>query len=300
MGIEQLTKVNRLDVVTSSAARTHSWELLLPNAQVRQVKPGFTEELMEQPRNARLAEWPMEMAEQKAFQDISGLLVLAASNEISGQNMIKEIGSKSEGRHLRMYSDTITIAFSGDNPEQNATVLEKPRDLVSWFRDREKGAMALSDKNIQICTGITAIDMKNPDSHPATVLIRIAAKMRPYTIEEVNKIIEDHGAQAILTTAGGISIWNGGTLLYDGTVPLKVSFQADPFQKPVLINEIPNWQTINNEQIKQILYGAVPEAIDGLLHKLDSTAAQKKIIQNIPITIRQTRSTTDQDLRHRI
>ncbi len=298
MGVEQFKTVGQVDFVTSSSARTHSWELLLPQTKVRQVKPGFTEELMEQPLNVQPAEWPMEMAKQKAFQDISALFVIAATNELAGQNIIKEIGSATEGRHLRMYSDTISIAYAGDTSDETSVVLEKPRDLVSWFRDREKGAMALSGKNIEICTGLTAIDMKNPDAHPSTVLVRIAAKMRPYEMEDVNKIIENHGAQAILTTAGGISIWNGGTSLYDGSVPLRVFLQTDPYQQPVLIKEVHNWQSLSNDQIKQILYGAVPEAMDGLLHKLDAVSAQKKIIQSIPITIRQTKSVSSKAIRH--
>lgn len=280
--------IERLDVVSTSRARHDSFARLLPKTDVRQINPRFTEELMQKPLSIQPSEWPMEMAERKALQDITAVMVLGTINSITDQNLIKETGSTGEGKHLRIYSDTISIAYDNN---QKPIVLEKPRDLISWFQDREKGAMALSDKNIEICTGITGIDMKNPDAHPATVLVRIIAKMRPYTINDVNTIIEKHGAQAILTTAGGISIWNGGTSCYDGTVPLKIYLQNDPQETPIFINEIPNWQQLDGESIKQILYGAIPEAMDSLQNKLDTLAAQKRIIQSMPVTVRQTRST---------
>jgi len=280
--------IERLDVVSTSRARHDSFARLLPKTDVRQINPRFTEELMQKPLSIQPSEWPMEMAERKALQDITAVMVLGTINSIADQNLIKETGSTGEGKHLRIYSDTISIAY---DKNQKPIVLEKPRDLISWFQDREKGAMALSDRNIEICTGITGVDMKNPDAHPATVLVRIIAKMRPYTINDVNTIIEKHGAQAILTTAGGISIWNGGTSCYDGTVPLKIYLQNDPQETPIFINEIPNWQQLDGESIKQILYGAIPEAMDSLQNKLDTLAAQKRIIQSMPLTIRQTKST---------
>lgn len=286
--------IEQLDVVSSSPARTHSFELLLPNTKIRQIKPRFTEELMPRPLNVDASEWPMEMAEQKALQDVTAVLVLAATKQLAGDNLMAEINEAGPGRHLRIYSDTITIRHDGDTPP---IVLEKARDLVSWMQDKEHGALALSDKEVEICTGITAIDMKNPDSHPATVLVRIRTKMKPYTMQDVQDIIDKHGPQAVLTTAGGISIWNGGTHLYDGSIPLKVSLQTDQFSPSVLINEIHDWQDMDKEKLKQILYGAIPEAMDSLTHKLDSLAAQKKIIDSIPVTVRQKRSTTNQDLR---
>lgn len=282
MSIEQLT------VVSSSPARTHSFELLYPNAKIRQVKPRFTEELMPRPLSVEPSEWPMEMAQEKALQDIAAVLTLAATKQLTGEGLLAEINQAGEGRHLRIYSDTITVKKNGDG---KATVLEKPRDLVSWFSDKERGALALSDKHVEICTGITAIDMKNPNSHPATVLVRILSKMRPYTMEDLNQIIEKHGAQAVLTTAGGISIWNGGTSLYDGTVPLQISLQTDPYTEPVVIREIHDWQKMDTDQLKQILYGALPEAMDSLVDKLDSLAAQKKILDQIPVTVTQKAST---------
>lgn len=281
--------IERLDVVSSSPARTHTFELLYPDAKVRQIKPRFTEELMPRPLSVQPSEWPMEMAERKMLQDVVAVLVQAASQTIPNDHILHEVGSPGEGKHLRIYSDTITIsqaAAPGDKP----TVLEKPRDLVSWFHDKEHGALALSDKHIEICTGITGIDMKNPDSHPATVLVRIVAKMRPYTIQDINSIIEKNGPQAVLTTAGGISIWNGGTSLYDGTVPLKIYLQTDPQEHPVIIKEIPGWQQLDKEYLKQILYGAIPEAMGALTNKLDALAAQKKIIDSIPVTVRQAKS----------
>jgi hypothetical protein len=284
--------IERLDVVSSSRARTDSFARLLPDAEVRQITPRFTEELMQKPLSREPSEWPMEMAEQKALQDITAVMVLGTINNMADQNLLAEVGSNTEGRHIRVYSDTISIAHNG-NPEGKPIVLEKPRDLATWFQDREKGAMALSDKHIEICTGITGIDMKNPDSHPATVLVRIVAKMRPYSMGEVNDIIEKHGAQAILTTAGGISIWNGGTKLYDGDVPLEIYLQTDPLTTPVKVNEIPDWQKLDGEQLKQILYGAIPEAIDSLQGKLDSIAQQNRIIQSMPVTVRQAKSTTE-------
>lgn len=281
--------IERLDVVSTSRARHDSFARLLPQTDVRQITPRFTEELMQKPLSIQPSEWPMEMAERKALQDIASVMVLGTINSLANQNLIAETKSAGEGKHLRIYSDTISIAY--DNNEQ-PVVLEKPRDLISWFQDREKGAMALSDKKIEICTGITGIDMKDPDAHPATVLVRIVAKMRPYTINDVNAIIEKHGAQAILTTAGGISIWNGGTSCYDGTVPLKIYLQTDPQEPQVFINEIPNWQNLGGEAIKQILYGAIPESIASLQGKLDTLSAQKKIIQSMPVTVRQSTSTS--------
>jgi len=282
--------IERLDIVSTSSARQDSFARLLPKADVRQIKPRFTEELMPRPLNVQPAEWPMEMAEQKALQDLTAVMVLGISDELASKNMLKEVGSTTEGRHIRIYSDTITISYSADAADDTPTVLEKPRDLVSWFTDKDRGALALSGKNVEICSGITGIDMKNPDSYPATVLVRIVAKMRPYGMEDINNIIEKHGPQAVLTTAGGISLWNGGTSLYDGNIPLKIYLQTDPFEQPQLINEIHNWQQMDNDSIKQILYGAVPEAMDSLLHKLDSVAAQKKIIQSIPVTVKQVKS----------
>lgn len=283
--------IERIDVVSSSRARHDSFARLMPTADVRQISPRFTEELMQKPLSVEPSEWPMEMAEKKALQDIAAVLVLGAVNDIAEANVLTGDGAKDHGRHLRIYSDTISIMHDTKQPEKPPVVLEKPRDLVSWFQDKEKGALALSDKNIEICTGITGIDMNNPETHPATVLVRIVAKMKPYTITDVNKIIEDHGAQAILTTAGGISIWNGGTKLYDGSVPLKIYLQTDPQLPPQLVNEIPNWQSLDGERVKQILYGAIPEAIDSLEQKLDTMATQRRIINSMPIAIRQTVST---------
>lgn len=282
--------IERIDVVSTSPARHDSFARLLPHADVRQLNPRFTEELMQRPLNVQPAEWPMEMAERKALQDVVAVMVQAASGKLASENVIKEIGSTTEGRHLRLYSDTITISYAAETSDETPRVLEKPRDLVSWFTDKDNGALALSGKNVEICTGITAIDMKNLDSHPATVLVRIVAKMRPYGIEEIQKIIEKNGPQAVLTTAGGISIWNGGTALYEADTPLKIFLQTDPFQQPVLINEINGWQKLDSETLKQILYGAVPEAMDGLTRKLDSLAAQRKIIKSIPVAVKQAKS----------
>ncbi len=223
------------------------------------------------------------------LQDVVAVLVQAASQTIPNDRILGEVGSPGEGKHYRIYSDTITVAH-GEHEGDKPTVLEKPRDLVSWFHDKEHGALALSNKNIEICTGITGIDMKNPDSHPATVLVRIVAKMRPYSIQDINSIIEKNGAQAVLTTAGGISIWNGGTSLYDGSVPLKIYLQTDPLENPTMIKEIQDWQQLDKEYLKQILYGAIPEAMDSLSHKLDSLAAQKKIIDSIPVQVEQAKS----------
>lgn len=282
--------IERMTVVTSSPARHHSFELLLPDVVVKRESPGFTEELIEKPLGKKPSEWPMEMAQQKAFQDLAVQYVLHSTRQTIESGLVGEIPQEGNGRHLRIYSDTITVSHDAKDGEPVDRVLHKPQDIASWFKDKENGVMALSGKQIEICTAITAIDTKNPATHPATILVRIGAKMKPYELEDVKQIIEKHGAQAVLTTAGGISIWNGGTALYEGDVPLTISIQTDPLQDPIQVRKIPNWQKLDNESIKQILYGAIPEAMDSLLWKIDWIADQKQIIDNIPVTVRQSRS----------
>jgi hypothetical protein len=288
--------IERLDVVTSSPARHDAFARLLPNAEVRRFDPHFTEELIPKPVNTNPSEWPMEMAEKKALHDLAAMYVIATTNEEVFRNMVKEVGGPDEGKHIRIYSDTITV-FRNPQDDSDARVLEKPRDIPSWLKDKEKGALSLSGKNIEICTAITAMDVKNPDTVPTTVLIRIVSKMRPYNIGDVEQIIAEHGPQAVLTTAGGISLWNGGTHLYDGDTPLRVYLQADAQQDPVLINEIPGWQSLPVDDLKQILYGALPEALESVVSRLDSLHSEKKIIKSIPVTVRQKRSSANQDLR---
>lgn len=290
IGSERTEGNLRVTMVTSSAARHHSFEMLLPNIPVRRLDPRFTEELIPAPLNSQPSEWPMEMAERKAFQDITARFMLAALDTEVHENLIKEIGGPDVDHHLFIYSDTITVSYAGETSDETPKVLNKPKDLASWFQDKEEGALALSGKNIEICTALTAIDMKHPDAHPITILVKITAKMKPYTLSDVRQLIEIHGPQAVLTTAGGISIWNGGTSLYDGTVPLKVYLQSDPRDQPVLVNEIRNWQTLDTEQLKQILYGAVPQAMGALLTRLDTIEEQKKAIDQIPQTVKQAKS----------
>lgn len=282
--------IERLDIVTSSPARHDSFVRLLPHTDVRRLDPRFTEELIQQPLNVQPAEWPMEMAERKALQDLAAAYVLATTDEAAHQGMVAEIGKSTEARHIRMYSDTITVSYAGETSDETPTVLEKPKDIASWFKDKERGALALSGKNIEICTALTAIDAKNPNAPPVTILVRIATKMSPYTLEDVKRVIEKHGPQAVLTTAGGISLWNGGTPLYDGSIPLKIYLQTDPLQQPVLVNEIRGWQQLDNDHLKQMLYGAVPEAMESMIRKMDNQAEQKRVIDSIPVTVRQASS----------
>lgn len=294
MGPERTTKnygIDRMTIVTSSPARHHSFSMLLPDIQVDRIDPHFTEELIDKPLNIRPAEWPMEMAQHKALQDLAVMYAIGSTNKTIEDGKIGETESL-KGKHIRVYSDTITVSYKGNDPNEVPRSLEKPQDLISWFKDKENGAMALSGKTVQICTALTAFDVNNPLSHPVTILVRIDAKMRTYALEDVKKIIDNHGPQAILSTAGGISIWNGGTSLYDGTVPLRISIQSDAHQEPVPVSEIPDWQKLDGEKIKQILYGAVPESLEMLLAKIDWIADQKKLIDSIPVNVRQTRSTS--------
>ena len=143
-----------LHVVTSADARVAAFASVLGQENVHKVLPHFTEDIIRKPVNSNVAEWPIEMAERKAMQDISALMVLSFVNGVVETGHIGDIQTDGK-RVIRLYSDTINIAFDKDISDETAVVLEKPKSIPLWLADRERGAMALSGKNTEICTGLT-------------------------------------------------------------------------------------------------------------------------------------------------
>lgn len=251
-------------VVTSSDARVDAFTQLLGRENVEKVPPHFTEDIIRKPVNSNVAEWPIEMAERKAMQDISALMVLSYVNGVVETGRIGDIQTSGK-RMIRLYSDTINIAYDHDINDENTVVLEKPKNIASWLADREKGAMALSGKNTELCTGLTAIDMSDPTVHPATILIRTAVRVRPFTPTDVRAFIERHGEESVLKSASGVSFINETVELFDTDSPLRTYIQTDPSQPPTLLFELPTWGHLTLADRTRILYGAIPEAIDTLL-----------------------------------
>lgn len=260
-------------VVSSSRARHDAFASLLGPENVRQVRPHFTEDIIRKPINTQTAEWPMEMSETKAFQDIAALMVLSYLNQTVETGLRGDVRMDNE-RIIRLYSDTINIAYAGDTLDDATLILEKPRNIENWIVDRERGAMALSGKHTELCTAITAIDMTNPDVHPRTVLVRTAIKMRPYTEKDVRAFVDRHGKEAIMKSASGISFINGSVELFDTEQPLRMYIQTDPNLPPSLIAELPTWSHLTQEDRQRILYGAVPEAIQLLTSEFPEAKPQ--------------------------
>ena len=238
--------------------------------RVRQVPFGFTESTIHKPINSSPSEWPFEVAKEKALQDIAGLLVLGTVNNVAHKDLVGEITSR-PGRTIRLYSDTVQVSYDADSPDDTPRVLEKPPSLEQWITDPDNGALLQSGKNFEICTALTGIDLTNPLAHPATVLVRVAGKMRPYTMDDVMNIINKHGAHDVTMAAGGISIQNGGTELYDKTEPLRCYIQTDPNVAPRLAFEIPTWDHLDLKTLRRFVYGAVPEALQALITQIDNT-----------------------------
>lgn len=251
-------------IVTSADARINAFAQILGRDNVEKVPPHFTEDVIRKPVNTNVAEWPIEMAERKAMQDISALMVLSFVNGVVETGRLGDIQTDGK-RVIRLYSDTINIAYDHDISDDTAVVLEKPKGIATWLADREKGAMALSGKVTELCTGLTAIDMSDPTVHPATIEIRTIAKMKPYTMEDVKQFIKKHGEESVIHAASGISFINDTVELFDTESPLRTYIQTDPNQQPTLLFELPTWGHLTLEDRTRLLYGAIPEAITALL-----------------------------------
>lgn len=251
-------------VVTSAPARAQAFATLLGEDRVKQVKPHFTEDNIRKPVSSQHSEWPVEMAEHKAFQDMASLLVHSYLNGVvtTGHEGDIRIDGK---RIIRLYSDTINIAYAGDTSDDVTMVLEKPKDIKTWIVDRERGAMALSGKHTELCSAITAIDMTNPNVTPNTVLVRTTVKMKTFTPDDVKRFVDRHGENAVMKSASGISFINSSVELFDTNYPLRTYIQTDPNLPPSLVFELPTWGHLSREDRVRILYGAIPEAIQTLV-----------------------------------
>lgn len=259
----------QFDIVSSSAQRYNAFANLLGYENVRQVPYYFNESVIRKPVNRQPAEWPFEVAEQKALQDVAALLVIAASGEIARDHMLQDI--KIDGkRTIRLYSDTVQIVFEDDD-NNTVKVLEKPESIQSWLKDDEHGAMAQSGKRFEITTALTGIDLTNPQAHPATILVRFGGTMRPYTKDDVMSLLENFGPQDIMISAGGISIQNGGTTLYDKTKPLTCYIQTDPNAPPDAVFSHDTWENLDQKTLQRYVYGAIPEAVTALIHRIDNS-----------------------------
>jgi hypothetical protein len=255
-----------LDIVTSSPARSLAFQMLLGPDRVRQVQPLFTEDVMRKPVStveSQPAEWPMQVAEHKAFQDLAAHIVNSYLTSTVEEGRLGDI-KKDDGRLIRIYSDTVNIAYAGDTSDSTAIVLEKPKNLAQWLADSQYGAMSMSGKNFEICTALTAIDMTDPSVHPTTTLVRIAGKMKPFTIADVKTFISKYGEDAVLKSASGISFINTEADLFETSEPLKIYIQKDTAVPPSLLLQYPTWEHIGQKERIRILYGAIPEVVSSL------------------------------------
>lgn len=259
-----------LDVVTSSKERVMAFRSLLPPDRVRQIQPRFTETVIHKPVNSSPSEWPFEVAREKALQDITGLLVQGIVNNTAYEGLLGNVSTRS-GRTIRLYSDTVQVSYNADAPDETPKILERPISIEHWLTDPENGALSQSGKNFEICTALTGIDLTNPAAHPSTILIRVTGKMRPYDMGDVMNVIHRHGERDITMAAGGVSIQNGGTELYDKTQPLRFYIQKDPNQQPQLIFEIHSWDHLDISTLRRFVYGAIPEALDTLVTQIDNS-----------------------------
>lgn len=251
-------------IVTSSPARTNAFASLLGSDRVHQVLPHFTEDIIRKPVNVNVAEWPLEMAERKAMQDISALMVRSYINGAVDTGHAGDVHTQGD-RVIRLYSDTINITYEKNIFDDTAVVNEKPKNIATWMSDRVNGAMGMSGKNTELCTAITAIDMTDASVHPTTVLIRTAIKFKPFTIQDVQAFVQRHGAESILRSASGISFVNDTVELFDTSAPLRTYIQTNPDEPPTLIHEYPTWDHLTHDERLRILYGAIPEAIEQLI-----------------------------------
>lgn len=252
-----------LDIVTSSPARTSAFQMLLGTDRVRQVQPLFTEDVMRKPVStveSEPAEWPMQVAEHKAFQDLAAHIVNSYLTSTIEEGRLGEV-QKEDGRLIRVYSDTVNIAYAGDTSDSTAMVLEKPKNLAMWLADSQHGAMSMSGKNFEICTALTAIDMTDPSVHPTTTLVRIAGKMKPFTLTDVKSFMNKYGEDAVLKSASGISFINKEADLFETNEPLKIYIQTDTETPPTLLLQYPSWEHLSQKERVRILYGAIPEVV---------------------------------------
>ncbi len=255
-----------LDIVTSSPARSLAFQMLLGPDRVRQVQPLFTEDVMRKPIStveSQPAEWPMQVAEHKAFQDLAAHIVNSYLTSTLEEGRLGDV-KKDDGRLIRIYSDTVNIAYAGDTSDSTAIVLEKPKNLAQWLADNQYGAMSMSGKNFEICTALTAIDMTDPSVHPTTTLVRIAGKMKPFTVADVKRFIGKYGEDAVLKSASGISFINEQADLFETSQPLKIYIQKDTAVPPSLLLQYPTWDHIGQKERIRILYGAIPEVVSSL------------------------------------
>lgn len=254
----------RLDVVTSSPARADAFRTLLGPDRVRQILPHFTEDIIRKPNLQKPHEWPMEMAERKALQDIAALMVLSYVNQTVETGHLEDVPIDGK-RVIRLYSDTVNTAFATDTSNEINMILEKPKSIPQWLSDPKQGVMAMSGKNFEICTALTAIDMTDPTLHPTTILIRINGSMKPFTIADVKQFILKYGEENILKSASGISFINDHADLFDTNEPLKIYIQTDADASPNLLFELPTWDTLPQKDRLRLLYGALPEALDMII-----------------------------------
>lgn len=248
-------------IVTTSEPRASAFASIFGAEKVRRVTPLFTEDTIRKPINTiQPAEWPIETAEQKAFQDIAAHMVRSYLTGMVDTGCMGDCRADGQ-RVIRIYSDTINIAYAGDVSDESTLILEKPKNLERWMNDRERGAMALSGKYTELCTALTAIDMTDPNAHPNTVLVRTTVKMKPFTKDDVKEFVARHGEQAIMKSASGISFINGTVELFDTNSPLRTYIQTDPNLPPSLLFELPTWDHLSHQDRLRLLYGAVPEAM---------------------------------------
>lgn len=254
-------KSTQYHIVTTSEPRTAAFASVFGADRVRRVTPLFTEDTIRKPINTvQPAEWPIETAEQKAFQDIAAHMVRSYLTNVVDTGRTNDYHVDGD-RIIRIYSDTINIAYAGDISDESTLILEKPKNLERWMNDRERGAMALSGKYTELCTALTAIDMTNPNVHPNTVLVRTTVKMKPFTKDDVQEFVARHGEKAIMTSASGISFINGTVELFDTQSPLRTYIQTDPNLPPSLLFELPTWDHLSHQDRLRMLYGAIPEAM---------------------------------------
>ena len=257
-------RTTHFQIVTSAKARVNAFESIIGKDRVHQILHLFTEDEMLKPINHQPAEWPTEMSQRKAFQDVAANMVRSYLTGVIDSAKIGDIPLDNQ-RVIRLYSDTINIVYAGETSDDMTTVLEKPISINQFVYDRERGAMALSGKYTEVCTGLTAIDITDPNAHPATILVRTTFKAKPFTKDDVKKFVERHGEHSILKSASGISFINDTVELFDTSSPLRTYVQTDPNLPPMLLFELPTWGHLTQADRQKLLYGAIPEALRILL-----------------------------------
>ncbi len=268
-----IERQTQFQVVTSANARVEAFRSILGKNRVVRVPPAFTEDGMIKPINHQPAEWPMETSQRKAFQDIAANMVRSYLSGVVETGLEGDIAVDNK-RVIRLYSDTINIVYAGDTRDEATVVLEKPKSIHEWLTDPVRGAMALSGKNTEVCTALTAIDMTDPKAHPATILVRTTFKVKPFTIEDAKQFVSTHGEESILKSASGVSFINNTVELFDTTAPLRTYIQTDANLPPNLLFELPTWDHLTQQDRLRILYGAIPEALNILVQQFQPAKPQ--------------------------